>query len=876
MSIEQRFAGFFAEVNNGRNPYPWQRELVNLIAQTGRWPDISAPTGSGKSSVIDAHVFLVAEHAAGRLRVRPPRRLILVAPRRVLVDDQFDRAGALAGMLQQALGREDGSRLGQVARVLQGLNTAAPAGEEPPPLGVWRLRGGVVVDNGWRLEPAACQVLCATPLMWGSRLLLRGYGATRNSRNLEAGLLGQDAVAIIDEAHLHERLVDTARNVATRTPSAMGLQVVAMSATRPPAAGQIGLSPADLQDQELTRRVTASKEIELVDVADWRRDAPKAVVEQARLASTGTGTVGVFVNDVPTALNVAAALGEGGERVVELVCGRLRRVDVSRLRARRPGLLTPAGDPEVDFLVSTQSLEVGVDLDLPAMVTTIASASALAQRAGRLNRSGKRPSSKFFVVSPEGARSAEHDSLPPAFGPYERGEIVAAARWLDALQGSISPEAVAASVLPLADRQQLPALRDIDLETLSMTSDVQAADPDVALYLEEPERARAEVHIVARRHLDLEREVVATALRACPPRGHEVATVAFSKTLDRIVAAVDKGEVKPWVVRVIDGHTTAVTLAEAEDLRTGDSLVVPHGARICTAGVVGVGEGQGATGALDEVLEAAPDGGSADRIVALSADEVDAAFALDAGLGTRASRTALAGVLEEIDPDLARRLRSHRRLSELELQWCGGESAAGLLVLRDLRQQAEQTPRVVPDEEISVDAHQVAVERRMIEILKALDAEGLGATEDQLRLAAFMHDDGKRHPRFQRRMGAVDVELAKPRPGHLPDQGDGWRHEQLSAAYAAAACDSDPIVVTLVAGHHGRGRWLFDRGGEELLDGWTSCPEEVLLRTQRLFGPCGWYEADRAQVQRQLGVHRLAFLEALLRCADIQVSREGG
>lgn len=877
MSLGERFGDFFAAVNAGRRPYPWQSELVEQVAQTGRWPDIAAPTGSGKSSVIDAHVFLVAEHAAGRIVTRPPRRLVLVAPRRVLVDDQYERARCLAELLRGEAERpEDGSLSAVIAGVLRKLVTSLPADGEVAPLAVWRLRGGVAVENGWRLDPAACQVICATPQMWGSRLLLRGYGASRASRNQEAGVLGQDAVVVIDEAHLHERLVDTARNVASRSPVAMGLQVVAMSATRPPATGQAGLGPADMADEGLERRVRATKTVEVIEVADWRKDAAKVIVEHARLAA-GRGTVGVFVNDVPMALEVAAALGGADGHTVELVCGRLRRADVGRLRARRPNLLTFKGDSDVGFLVSTQSLEVGVDLDLPAMVSAIAPASALAQRAGRLNRSGGWSPSTFAVVSPQGLSSADPDDLPRAFGPYEREDVIAAARWLDGLDDSISPEAVAASALPLPERAQLPALRGVDLETLAMTSDVQGADPDVALYLEEPERESPAVGIIARRHLDLDTEVVRAVLRACPPRAHEVATVRVGKTLDRIIGVVAAGDVRPWVVRTRDGQTEALTLTEASGPEPGDTLVVPHGARICTAGVVGVREGPGESGALDDVQEEALEGEPLDAIVALATEEVQPHVEQDPVLGGRASRAALAVVLEEVRPDLALRLRRHRRLADLELRWCGGgESSTGLLVVREMRRRAEQTPLAVAEEVVTVDGHQASVERRLAKILEALAPDGLAAGADQLKLAARTHDEGKRHPRFQRRMGATDVLLAKPRPGHVPDRGDGWRHEQLSAAYAALASGGDHLVVALVAAHHGHGRPLFDRDAGGLVDGWTNCPDEARAWVDRLFGPSGRYELERTRVQRELGVHRLALLEALVRCADVQVSREGG
>lgn len=853
MTVVDRFCEFFAAVNGGARPYPWQQALAERVAETGRWPDIAAPTGSGKSSVVDAHVFLVAEHAAGRLPVRPPRRLVLVAPRRVLVDDQFDRAMELSRLLSAA---DRGSPLGEAAGALDRLSLAGAG-----PLPVWRLRGGVLPDNGWRLEPAACQVICSTPQMWGSRLLLRGFGASRASRNIEGGLLGHDAVVIIDEAHLHERLVDTARNAAARSAGTAQLQVVAMSATRPAASGQIGLSEADLADPVLSARVRAPKTIELVEAGAGRSDVESEIVRRAQEAAVA-GTVGVFVNDVPSALSVASALEDDGS-TVELLCGRLRAADVARLRVRRPTLLSPAGDAEVDFLVSTQSLEVGVDLDLPAMVTSLASASALAQRAGRCNRSGSRPAATFTVVIPA--------AIVDGSGPYCTDELEAASAWLQRLGESISPEAVASSNLPLPERMVLPALRRADLETLAMTSDALSADPDPLLYLEDPQEFSPEVGIVARRHLSLDPTVVRAALLACPPRSHEVATLRLGRAVDRVLEAVSG---TAWVVRTELGVLTAERLGD-DRLRPGDTLVVPHGAPICTAGVLGVSKGAGDP--FDDVLDEAPEGAAMDAVAPLPVTSVAPIVEREPALGSRAARTALAEVVSDAgDAALAARLRRHRRLSELELVWCGGagDATVGLLVFRDLRARAEQAPLVSATDPVTVDDHQRAVESRMSALICALAVTDVDSK--RLAAAAGTHDEGKRHPRFQTRMGAESVPLAKPLPGHVPDRGDGWRHEQLSAAYAAAATDGDPLVVTLVAGHHGRGRALFDRDADGLLRGWSDCPPRVVEWTQRLFGELGSYETMRRDIQRDLGVHRLAWLEALLRCADVQVSRDGG
>ena len=78
------FDEFFAAVNHGREPYAWQRALLRQVVTTGRWPDaVVAPTGAGKSSVLEVHVFAVAmTHAPGWEGARAPRRLWHVVGRR--------------------------------------------------------------------------------------------------------------------------------------------------------------------------------------------------------------------------------------------------------------------------------------------------------------------------------------------------------------------------------------------------------------------------------------------------------------------------------------------------------------------------------------------------------------------------------------------------------------------------------------------------------------------------------------------------------------------------------------------------------------------------------------------------------------------------
>ena len=83
------------------------------------------------------------------------------------------------------------------------------------------------------------------------------------------------------------------------------------------------------------------------------------------------------------------------------------------------------------------------------------------------------------------------------------------------------------------------------------------------------------------------------------------------------------------------------------------------------------------------------------------------------------------------------------------------------------------------------------------------------------------------------------------------------------------------MITVGCGGHHGHGLPLFNRGPDAVLDGWDECEQDVVEAVRELFGEYGRYELERARLVGALGLHRLAFLEGLLRCADMQVSIEG-
>jgi len=142
------FSTFFEEVY-GPEPFPWQKRLLEQVAETGAWPDtLHLPTGSGKTAAIDIAIFHLALEADRGSDRRAPVRIAFVVDRRLVVDDAYARAKKLKTALIAAT---PGSTTALVAERLarlggSGLHRAVVSAEA----GAGGSRGTVAED-----EPAA-------------------------------------------------------------------------------------------------------------------------------------------------------------------------------------------------------------------------------------------------------------------------------------------------------------------------------------------------------------------------------------------------------------------------------------------------------------------------------------------------------------------------------------------------------------------------------------------------------------------------------------------------------------------------------------------------------------------------------------------------
>jgi len=628
------FCRFYTEVN-GVEPFPWQADVVDQILTGRSWPSlVDVPTGMGKTAMIDIAVFVAAATAAERGADRlGRRRVFLVVDRRIVVDEAYEQALNLSRALESAAAGEGDSA---ARRVALGLRSLAPtAGDpmslpvrgagtagRPPVLSVTRMRGGVTWDAAWLERPDLPAVVVGTVDQLGSRLLFRGYGVSDRRKPIDAALVGTDSLVLVDEAHLAEVMVTTLAEAQIRDTGDIGVPlatVVQLTATPSATTGSVYTFDVDAHrhHEEAWRRLSADKRLALV-AAD-----PKSVVDELagnarRLVAGGADTVMVVCNTVGRARAVyellakmTAARHNPLDADVDLLIGRSRPADrdvlVGALRERF-GLcrsLHSALRPAI--LVATQTVEVGANLDVDALVTESAPWDALVQRLGRLNRLGRTPGARATVV---------HDGADDAvYGPPRTATWNALGRMSQETDMGIDVSPLACRALAakmpaeaFATRPAAPLLLSPTLDAWARTGPIPLPDAPVAPYLHGLDRHPATVSVAWREGMveadpatgedtEVPDDEIDTDLKALPVlpaelvevpiyavrkwlQGEEAPSVSDLEYVEPLVGTTSQRVRKPFRAAAwrSDGERAASGAwrwVNVQDVRPGDTLVVP-------------------------------------------------------------------------------------------------------------------------------------------------------------------------------------------------------------------------------------------------------------------------------------------------------------
>ena len=912
------FGEFFAALNGGYAPFSWQEEVLDHICEHGVWPErINAPTGSGKSSVVDIHLFANALAAVGAAP-RVPRRLCVTVGRRALVDSQATRADKILGDLKDALADESGEPgiLRRVAEALQSFQTRND-GQGIGPFEVGHIRGELSNRALPVTDISACAIIAATPDMYGSRALFRGYGSTKAARPRETALLAMDTVMVLDEAHMNRQLLHTTQRIAELQKREVNLgvptlQVVETTATPSTEDSESTTLGVDIEaldspnDKELRKRVYSHKELVLRPIDKWDGKPGNAATVNAAvgvikefLARRGVGegsevvdTVGCIVNHVRTAISIKEALAKDkvlGKDEVQLLVGRMRPYDLKKLH---PDLFTTEGDKSVKVVVATQTLEVGIDVDFADLVTELAPASSLAQRFGRVNRLGHRTDSKVVVIEP-----ASGDSVKKDAPPYKAVDLSNAYAWLEALNGAENPSVNPAAMVKnppvqssperlLYQRPEWP-----DLLEFSRTDENPYDEPDLDLWLHDSLDAETAMGgVIVRDNLPSNTSAAMEILKTSyfAPSDRETFP-ANLKILQEILDYQDEHGVKPRKFLYRQGEISLWQDAEHGDesnqsLAPGDVLLLDTGSVPFTN--QGIAVTQRELPSTKDKLEAVPFPKGIKLYVYEKCADREKDFREYLGL----SPEEVAELLDSQSSGSETRIASELTTEAED----GQEVIAWYADVTDDKKSVEGSDiaqELAPTDPVLLDDHQNDVAERTRQI-----AENLGLApefSEALELAARYHDEGKRDLRFQQMLGADPDADALAKSGHrsvaeayrarsrsaLPR---GWRHEQLSALMVAASPEKvgehRDLVLRIIGCSHGHGRFSFAHDAGFLLkEGYLpegTDYEALKEQATRLFN-VGYWDTLMEQTSRTYGPYATAYLEAVERAADAQISREG-
>ena len=587
---------------------------------------------------------------------------------------------------------------------------------------------------------------------------------------------------------------------------------------------------------------------------------------------------------------------------------------------------------DCDFVVGTQAIEVGIDADFSAMLTELASTEALIQRAGRVNRFGER---KY-----EGKKAIVVWKHADADGIYFGEDLDAAWNWLSELdKDGLTPWAAQEKQVELAKpkRADFERLELADAEYFSKTSEDIAPESDALtgrpsnldLWLADDFDQSTEVyfavrHRPCRRYPDgaiarIDDDDMVRLLEELPPINDELVACPIGRARDAVkcLAALPPADdaseksianARAFLLRA-DERPIPLRQGDEKKIAPGSVVVVDESAPIFLREIVYCDKPSD-KGFDAKKAQGCFKGNTTKRDIYLEAAGKRKDAPNESGDLDPAPSVVFFEPSIDDDPDEAPDFSEDTAIPTgnendewVSLVWDGENPSNGFCCIRKLADKKRRSiqPVCAAIRPVCLDEHQEAVKTRAGELSETLRLSN--PTQKALRFAGLHHDDGKADARFQEllhtSLGNPELEegqaLAKGRrlawdkaQQYRADAGipNGWRHEQLSAVHtwiAVLAHDGNPhadmdgeLAVRLVGTNHGRGRTFFHHDAARLLpDSGDDSKTPERNTAEKLFDEGLWDELV-CSTDARYGYWGVAYLEALLRAADAQISSEEG
>ena len=870
----RNYRDFFQQIF-GVAPFAYQERFALQSALPSL---LNAPTGAGKTNaILGAWLWRRLNKPEG-----VGRRLVYCLPMRTLVEQTAKVACEAIERLEQA----DANLKDRFAvHVLMG--------------------GEVAVD--WDALPEREAIIIGTQDMLLSRALNRGYALNTARFPLPFGLLNNDCLFVFDEIQLMGDALATSCQLAAFREKfgAFGsTRSIWTSATldkkwlktidfkdRVEGLAELELDAADRAIPELHERLHAVKRIEQAPASCLTPGGLARFVKERH--TRGTQTL-VVVNRVARAREVFAALeGEYGlqraakrkgknatqEAVspeatnapqLELIHSRFRPEDRKRWKIL---FEKPKEAETVDrIIVATQVVEAGLDISSCLLVTDIAPYASLVQRFGRCNRRGEFEEARIFWIDRPLLGKEEKLARKEMLDDKERAQIARpyALEQVDKARALLAGMTSAAPAdLPKhsdeVNYEYVLRRRDI-VDLFDTTTDLSGYDLDISRFVRGGNER--DVYVAWREFEEGEPNALTSR-----PAQRELCPVSIGDLKDFLKKSTDKQPRIAWRWNPLL-QIKPLTKRQREKAGAKD---MPHGwekinaEELCPGLTVLMNSSAGGY-----TPERGWDGETNASVPQVPLEEVERQPATDIGDDPQSEDAANSIVLSHEEAE--------RR-----------------------KDKNERRPRYAQ----TLQAHSTEARQKMEQILDALGHPQLEAFREDLLVAILHHDWGKANEVFQKTMkrGARGVmsedqlpnePLAKTFNKYVKHERKHFRHE-LASALALLAMGEKDLRVYLAAAHHGkvrlsiralpnedrppsehgeernyaRGIWDNEkleavRLSDDVEREAVKLDLEPMLLGSKDDSP-SWLER-MIRLRDEIGIFRLAYLECLIRAADMQAS----
>ena len=903
----------------GHRPFGWQARLGGRLLDSDLPRAIHIPTGLGKTLVMALWLIALAKGA------NLPRRLVYVVDRRAVVDQATRVAERLRAKmpddLAEALGIGRGSERLPISTLRGGFADKGDWLEDPSKpaivVGTIDMIGSRLLFEGYgvsrRMRPYHAGLLGVDTLVL-----------------LDEAHLCPPFEALLRKIAKHrDGKLGSAPGLDLRTPPFHLMSLSATGRDQPDLLPHavFTLDPADYEEREVRKRLTARKRLLVTELTD-----PKSLVRHladraVHLGANGhPGRVVIYCDRRRDAVQVKSLIDTqckrrrrsghlpGTRHDSQLLVGERRvyeRTGLEEWLAERGFLGSASDPPDVPvFLVATSAGEVGVDLNADHMVCDLVSWERTVQRLGRVNRRGESRSSVIdvFAVRPvvKPRREADREKAEKTLRTFET-RLAPLSRLIPGPDGRC--DACPAALLNLKNEHRKvveaatteaplhPELTRPLLDAWSMTSlSRHEGRPEVGPWLRGWEKDEPQTSVVWRKHLPCVRsdsettahsKIVTEFFRAAPIHmterleaksrtvmdwllkrstrlatrrtdpewavlGTEIVAVLLNRA-GEYVATAKLHELK-WLAAPAKTSSKREKAQRDGRKKEWTSRLLPGTTLVVDSRICGLRDGM-----LDQECESETASADADEEWrALMADPASEAAGLM--IGFRVEEVATSGDSEGLTaPHFEGWWHVHTFETRLGR---GGVIRGGLVVFRSYHPTTEASRSVVSAPQPLRD-HADEVEDRAREL--ALHLNLPNDEVEAITLAARFHDIGKAAERWQEAMNAPPHgrPYAKTAGGGNLRLLEGYRHEfgsLLRAEREELSENTRDLVFHLIAAHHGYARPLIRSDGCEVGPSLLqSKVGEVALRFARLQN---WY-----------GPWGLAWREAILRAADLEVSR---